>query len=138
MTPKKVDVRSVPRDEFRGRWKNAQERLAAMERELAAGLWDPGLVLAIQAAIAAADALTIFTRGERSAAGRHFDAITVLERVTDVPGIGEARKHLARLLDRKSAIEYSGEGIKKDEAEALAEQARRFVRFVGKALPVGP
>lgn len=137
MTPRRGDVRIVPRDEFRGRWKNAQERLAAMERELAVGLLDPALVLAVQAAIAAADALAIFTRGERSAAGRHFDAVAVLERVTGVPGIEEARKHLARFLDRKSAIEYSGEALRRDEAEALAEQARRFVRFVGKHLPAG-
>lgn len=138
MAPKRISVRSVSRDEFRGRWKNAQERLAAMERELAGGLLDPALVLGVQAAIAAADALAIFTRGERSAAERHFDAIAVLERVTGVPGIAEARKHLARLLDRKSAIEYSGEALKKGEAESLAEHARRFVRFVGKNLPVGP
>lgn len=137
MTPKRVNVRSVPKDEFRGRWKNAQERLAAMERELAGDLLDPALVLAVQAAIATTDALAIYARGERSAAERHFDAIAVLERVTDVPGIGEARKHLARLLDRKSAIEYSGEAIRKDEAEGLAEHARRFVRFVGRILPVG-
>ncbi len=30
------------------------------------------------------------------------------------------------LLDRKSAIEYSGEAGKKDEAEGLAEHARRL------------
>ena len=138
MAPKRIRVRSVPRDEFRGRWRKAQERLAAMERELAADLWDPALVLAVQAAIAAVDALAIRNRGERSAADRHFDALSVLDRVTGVPGIGEARKRLARLLERKSVIEYSGEAIKRAEAEGLAEHARRFVHFVGKSLNVAP
>ena len=138
MTPGRIGVRSVPRDEFRGRWKNAQERLAAMERELAAGLLDPALVLAIQAAIAAADALAIHNRGERSASDRHYDALTVLARVTGVPGIEEARKHLARILEKKSAVEYPGEAIRKVEAEGLAEHARRFVRFVGRSLNVEP
>jgi hypothetical protein len=109
-----------------------------MERELAAGLLDPALVLAIQAAIAAADALAIHNRGERSASDRHYDALTVLARVTGVPGIEEARKHLARILEKKSAVEYPGEAIRKVEAEGLAEHARRFVRFVGRSLNVEP
>lgn len=106
-----------------------------MERELASDLLDPALVLAVQAAIAAADAFCIYHRGERSAADRHFDALTVLSRVAGVPGVDEARKHLARLLERKAAIEYSGGAPTKAEAEVLVEHARRFIDFVAQHLP---
>jgi len=137
MAARKIDTRNVPRDEFGGRWKNARERLAAMERELQAGLLDPALVLGVQAAIAAADAFCIHHLGERSAAERHFDALAVFARVDGVPGLEEARKHLARVLERKASIEYSGAAVRKADAEALAVHVRRFVDFVGRHLPRG-
>ena len=135
MTPKKIDTRNVPRDEYPSRWKNALDRRAAMERELAAGAHDPALVLAVQAAIAGADAFAIFHRGERSAADRHLDALSVFSRVTGVAGLEEARKHLSRLLTEKFAIEYSGDPPKPKEVESLIEHARRFLSWVERHLP---
>lgn len=135
MTPKRIDTRNVPRDEYHSRWKNALDRRAAMERELAAGAHDPALVLAIQAAIAGADAFTIFHRGERSAAGRHLDALSVFSRVTGVAGLEDARKHLSKLLTEKFAIEYSGDAPKPKEVESLIEHARRFLSWVERHLP---
>lgn len=135
MAAKRVDTRNVPREKYRSRLKNARDRLAAMERELAAAAHDPAALLAVQAAIAAADAFTIFHLGERSAAGRHLDALSVFGRVTGVAGLEEARKHLSRLLSEKLAIEYSGEILKPKEAESLAEHARRFLAWAEKHLP---
>lgn len=135
MAAKRIDTRNVPRNEFPGRLKNARDRLAAMERELAAEAYDPALVLAVQAAIAASDAFTIFHLGERSAAGRHLDALSVFARVTGVPGFEDARKHLSRLLQEKFSIEYSGEALKPKEVESLVEHARRFLAWVVKHLP---
>jgi len=135
MAAKKIDTRNVPRDEYHSRLKNARDRLAAMERELVARAHDPALVLAIQAAIAASDAFTIYHLGERSAAGRHLDALSVFGRVSGVAGLEEARKHLSRLLQEKFAIEYSGDEIPPKEVESLAEHARRFVGWVVSRLP---
>ncbi len=106
-----------------------------MERELAAGAFDPALVLAVQAAVAACDAFTIFHRGERAASERHLDALEVLSHVTDVKGLAEAKRHLARILREKNNVEYSGAAPKRKDAEALAVHARRFVDFVAKHLP---
>ena len=135
MAAKKIATRNVPRDEYSSRLKNALDRRAAMERELAAGAHDPALVLAVQAAIAASDAFTIFHLGERSAADRHLDALSVFSRVTEVAGVEEARKHLSRLLTKKFAIEYSGDTPKPREVESLVEHARRFLSWVEKHLP---
>lgn len=135
MTPKKIATRNVPRDEYPLRLKNALDRRAAMERELAAGAHDPALVLAVQAAIAGSDAFTIFHLGERSAADRHLDALSVFSRVTGVPGLEDARKHLSRLLSEKFAIEYSGDTPRPKEVESLVEHARRFLAWVEKHLP---
>jgi HEPN domain-containing protein len=135
MSARKIDVRNVPRDEYHGRWKNARDRLAAMERELGEGLIDPALVLGVQAATAAADAICIFQLGERSAAKQHFDAFEVFTRITGIKGAEDARKHLARILEKKALIEYSGEPARKSDAEALAEHVRRFMDFVRRHLP---
>jgi HEPN domain-containing protein len=135
MTPKKIATRNVPRDEYHSRLKNALDRRAAMERELAARAYDPALVLAVQAAIAGSDAVTIFHLGERSAADRHLDALSVFSRVSGVDGLEEARKHLSRLISEKFAIEYSGDAPKPREVESLIEHARRFLGWVEKHLP---
>src|SRR5437016_7185346 len=81
MAPKKIPSRDVPWDDYGSRLRNAIERLAAMEEILAGGHQDPALVLAVQAVIAACDAMTIYHLGERSAAGNHQDAISVFSRI---------------------------------------------------------
>src|SRR5437588_12081304 len=108
MAAKKIATRNVPRDEYSSRLKNALDRRAAMERELAARAHDPALVLAVQAAIAASDAFTIFHLGERSAAGRHLDALSVFARVSGAAGPAEAPKHVSGLLPEKLATADSG------------------------------
>lgn len=84
MAAKKIDRRTVSKSEYAGRLRNALDRRAAMEQELAAEAYDPALVLAVQSAIAACDAFTIYHRGERSASDRHQDAIEVLTHIADV------------------------------------------------------
>ena len=135
MSPKQVPARRVPREDHVRRWGQALDRLAAMERELAVGAADPALILAVQAVIAASDALTTFHRGERSSAQGHRDVLELLSRVGELPGLPAARTHLAHVLRKKSDIEYSGRSLPPREVVALAEHARRFVAFVGKHLP---
>lgn len=135
MSPKRIPTKQVSRDEYGSRWRTALDRKAAMERELAAGAVDPALLLAVQGAIAAADALTIYHRGERAAADRHEDALPVLVRLDSLPGIREASAHLAKLLRVKSELEYTGRYPRPKEAEEILEHARRFFAYVEKHLP---
>lgn len=135
MSPKRIPAKPVSRDEYAHRWRKALDRRAAMEREIAAGASDPALLLAVQGAIAAADALTIYHRGERAAADRHEDALAVLNRLRDLPELPQAIAHLAKLLRVKGQVEYTGRSPKSDEVAALLEHARRFFDFVEKHLP---
>jgi hypothetical protein len=135
MAPKKIPTREVPRNEYGGRLKNALERLAVMEEVLAGGHEDPALVLAVQAVIAASDALAIYHLGERSAAGDHQDAISVFSRLPSLPQIDQARTHLSRVLDHKSEVEYSGRALRKKDVESIVDHARRFVAYARKRLP---
>ncbi len=112
------------------------DRRAGMEREHAAGASDPALVLAVQGVIAAADALTIYHRGERAAAGRHEDALEVFNRLSGVfPGVREASVHLARLLRAKGEVEYAGRYPSPQDVAALLDHARKFFDFVESRLP---
>jgi hypothetical protein len=106
-----------------------------MERESSAGGIDPALILAVQGAIAACDALTIFHRGERAASERHEDALEVFNRLTQLPGLKEAAGHFARLLRVKGEIEYTGRYQKPQDASAILDHARKFFGFVEKHLP---
>jgi hypothetical protein len=55
--------------------------------------------------------------GERSAADRHLDALSVFAGVTGIRGPGEPRKHFSRLLTEKFSIEYSGKALKTRDVE---------------------
>jgi hypothetical protein len=105
-----------------------------MEREEAAGAFDPAPVLAVQGVIAAADALSILHRGVRAASDRHEDALAVLSRLP-IPGIDDAVGHLARLLREKGELEYGVRTPKPAEIAALLQHARRFFDFAGRHLP---
>jgi len=134
MAARRVEVQRVPRDESAARWRKAVERLESMNLLMEAGSLDAALVEAIHASIAAADAFTIHHLGKQCASERHEDAARLVERVTTVQGSAEAARHLARLLDKKGTIEYSGRYPRPDEAEGFCEHARRFVEFVRKNL----
>ena len=135
MAPRKIPTRDVPPGDYGGRLKKAIERLTAMEKVLAEGHQDPALVLAVQAVIAASDALTVYHLGERSAAGRHQDAFSVFSRLRELPGIDSARTQLHRVLDYKSEIEYSDKVLRPKELESVVEHAWRFVDYARKNLP---
>ena len=134
MAARRIDVREVPGDESPARWRKAAERLKAMERSLEAGDLDAALLDGVHAVIAAADALTIRHLGVVCASERHEDAAFVVEQVRVAPGLGEAARHLKRLLKSKGAIEYSSRYPRPEEARSLCEHARRFVEFVEKNL----
>lgn len=137
MSPKRIPTRVVPQEEFADRWRKALDRRAGMERELAAGANDPALLLAVQGAIAAADALSIFHRGERATSERHEDALEILGRLQHLPGIREAAAHFGKLLRVKGQVEYTGRYAKPAETAALIEHARRFFDFAERHLPAG-
>ncbi len=130
---KRIKTVAVEKSDHRSRWDNARQRIAAMELALAAKLFDPAALLAVQGVIAANDALTIALLGERCASERHQDALALFDQ-SGARGFKEGRSHLSRLLDRNYRIEYSGRPVRQEDAEQLSEHARRFLEFVEKNL----
>jgi len=131
---KKTTTKKVPREAYAPRLRQAQERIDVATLLVSdPESQDPALVLAVQAAIAAADALTIYFRGERSSSESHGDAAQVLNRL-ELPGIEAARKNLVRLLGQKTKIEYSGRRLSARDAARLVERARDLVAFAQSSI----
>lgn len=135
---RKTPTKNVPRDAHAGRLQKARGRLESATLIFEDDV-DSALVLVVQAAIAAADALTIYHLGERSSATRHEDALNVLARLSNqVPELPKASKHLARLLGFKSEAEYGFKTPKTADVRAAIEAARSFIEFVEKNLAQAP
>lgn len=132
---KTIKTVAVASTEFGDRWRNACDRLEAMEQLLKSKLHDPAAVLAVQAVIAANDAFTIRLLGVRCASERHLDALELLNGIRDVRGLDEGRSHFRRVLDRKYKVEYSGKPMREADAVLMATHARRFCEFVIRHLP---
>lgn len=88
-------------------------------------------VLAIHAAIAFADAVTIRIREAKSASGDHTEAVDVLQdslgRLTDSDRV--ALKDLRFILQRKNDASYTANLVSTQEAEAIVAKLRSFARW---------
>lgn len=112
----------------------AEQFLRTMEKAAEAGDWDAVGLNAVHSVISAADALTAFRAGFRSAEQDHKMLADVLE---DVVGEGASKsvRHLKTVLAKKNAIEYEQRSLTPKEAADIAEQARRFVSWARENLP---
>lgn len=132
----------VPRDRTRSATKSdsklylakSQEFLATMESALAEEHWDGAGLAAIHSGISAGDAVLAYHGGIRSAGQDHRVAVDLLLRVLG-PASAEPAKHLKRLVDKKSLVEYEQRRLTQVEAIDLAKHARRFVQWAETQLP---
>lgn len=127
MTParrKTVDVEPGRAGEY---WKRAEQNRDGMQSELTAKRWDAAALLAIHAAISAADAICIRREGVRNA-GEHGDAVDLLRRtVAEADGLKENVTRLDRLLARKSDTEYGDRLVTEARARDIAKNVERFL-----------
>lgn len=132
--PKKLTTKKVSQEGYRTRLEHAQGRIeAATVLVTTTGSEDSASVLAVQAAIAAADALTIYFAKERCASQRHEDAVQVLKRLK-LDGIAGVCTNLGRILSQKSSIEYGMTRVKPEDAMKLVERARKVVEYASQKI----
>jgi hypothetical protein len=112
----------------------AAQFLRTMEKAIEASDWDAAGLNAVHSVISAADAVTAFRAGFRSAEQDHKMLADVLE---DIVGEGASRsvRHLKAVLAKKNAIEYEQRRLTMKEAADVAEHARRFVSWARERLP---
>lgn len=132
--PKKVTTKAVSKEGYRTRLEQAQGRIEnATLLATSTDSQDSAAVLAVQGAIAAADALTTYFLEERCSSQRHEDAVQVLKRLK-LDGIQAAGTNLARILSQKSTIEYGMTQVKSQDAKKLVERARKFVEYASQRI----
>ena len=116
--------------------KRAEECLVSMQRDFGEGRWGSCVILAIHAAISAADALCVHELGKRSTSESHRDAITLFQSIdANDEEIRKAVIRLAELLKIKTDAEYGERPQSRSDAERAKLNAERLVSFVKKRLP---
>jgi hypothetical protein len=96
-------------------------------------------IIAIHAAIAYTDALTIAYRGIRSQDGDHTRAADVLAHA-----LGQRREHerqvvrLRQIVQEKSNVSYSGHYYTLEEGKHLVQETTEFIRWAEDMLALRP
>jgi len=112
----------------------AQQFLRTMEKALEAGDWGAVGLNAVHSVISAADAVTAFRAGLRSAEQDHKMLADMLEDIVG-EGVSKSLRHLRAVLSKRNAIEYEQRRLTPKEATDVAEHARRFVSWAREMLP---
>lgn len=115
--------------------RNCQELEAISETRYGNGL----AIIAIHAAIAYTDALTIAYRGIKSQDGDHSRAADVLAHA-----LGQKREHAAqvsrlrRILQAKSDASYSGQYYTLEDGKRIVRETTEFIRWAEDMLATTP
>jgi uncharacterized protein (UPF0332 family) len=128
-------IRSVDRSQAAAYMNRADECLASMQRDYADRRWDSCVILAIHAAISAADALCVHILGKRNASESHRDSIILFQSIN--PNDIELRKasmRLGDLLKIKTDAEYGERSQNQKDAELAKMNSERLVAFVRKRM----
>jgi uncharacterized protein (UPF0332 family) len=128
-------IRSVDRSQAADYVKRSEECLTSMQRDFNEKKWDSCVILAIHAAISAADALCVNALGKRSASENHRDSIILFQSIN--PNDIELRKasmRLGDLLKIKTDAEYGERSQSQKDAELAKLNAERLVSFVRKRI----
>ncbi len=113
----------------------AEQHLGLARQALTRERWDSAVLLAIHAAINAADAVCVKRAGMRSTGEPHAEAIRLLTQL--FPKDEAARKagsQLSALIDKKNTVEYDARRCTLGEATTAVDRADRLVRWAQGAV----
>jgi hypothetical protein len=117
----------------------ALHRTAMDLKALGARKYGNGLaIVAIHAAIAYTDALTIAYRGIRSTDGDHRRAVDVLQHALGHRADPEQVRRLRGILDAKTHASYSGTYYTLDDAESILRDTDLYVTWAEELLARRP
>ncbi|MDO8847078.1 MAG: hypothetical protein Q7W51_01640 [Coriobacteriia bacterium] len=134
MVPQSDRTRPSTKADARQYLAKADEFLAAMESQLAAQQWDAAGLAAIHSGISTADAVLSYRGGVRSAGQDHRASAELLVQVLG-SNAEDGSKHLRRLIQKKTLVEYEQRRLTQAEATDLAEHARRLLKWAQTQVP---
>lgn len=112
----------------------AQEFYEMMGIGFTQGKYDAAASAGIHCSILAADACLIFSRGYKCSSSRHLDLVPLVEQLPFQDAVGAAR-HLGRILDVKSLVEYTGDSYTEGESRQIVQHVERFFAWTKMMLP---
>jgi len=127
--------KAVDRAEFASYVQVADGFRQAAETAEAFEYWNAAGLLIVHAAIAYADALNIRTAGVKSQGEDHHESIALLrENTAASEAQRNALEHLAKILDHKNAVAYSGAIYTARDTAVLRRHLDRFRRWAVSVL----
>jgi hypothetical protein len=135
MTPRISRRTSVSRTKYHDFAKVADNFYLGGELAKEFEYWNAAGVLIIHAAIAYTDAITIKVGSVKSQGEDHMAAVDLLREVVALDERGQrSANHLARMIEQKNVISYSGEVYARADIEKLWKQLERYKEWASAIL----
>lgn len=91
--------------------------------------WNSAVSLAIHSGICAADALCVFSIGERSSGEGHEELLKLIKSIT-MKDFNIKTRQLSNLISLKNSAEYSENLMQENDALSSKQNAERFLSYV--------
>lgn len=130
MTPRMMKRISVHRGRYHDYAKVADNFYLGANLAKEFEYWNAAGVLIIHSAIAYTDAITIKIGGVKSQGEDHMAVIDLVKKVVVLDEDGQkALNHLARMIEQKNLVSYSGEVYEQSDIEKLWKQLERYKKW---------
>ncbi len=131
-----VSTRPVNSELFRNYIQKAEECLESAKDASQKSHWNATVINAIHSGICAADALTVFFKGERCSGERHTEVLTLLKDIDalQTADFSKRKNQFNLLLDLKNRAEYEEYLMSASDAESTLKAAERFLAWVKQAV----
>ena len=132
MTPKGSRTKEVAKSLYSNFLRRAKECSHAARHSFDNQEWTAA---AINATIAACDAMCVYFLGKRSAGENHNEAVRLFKTISNKEEISVNANRIARIIRTKNIAEYEERLIFKSEAERILKDSQRLLDFILKKLP---
>lgn len=124
-----MKTRRVEKHFYLNYLKKAEDFLKGCKNEIENKNWNSAVSLAIHSGICAADALCVFSLGERSAGEGHEEFTQLINKI-NIKDINVKIKQLSSLISVKNSAEYSENLMNEKDALSAEQNAERVLSWV--------
>lgn len=132
--PKKISAKNIPKENYTQFKAKAQEFFETMSLNFIHGKYTAAASAGIHCAVLAADACLIYCCGIKCSSDRHLDIVPLIEGLL-LKDAKRAASHLAKILEVKSLVEYTGDRYTIEESQQILTRVERFFGWTKSVLP---
>jgi len=135
MKADRIPAKKVSKNGYVNYWKKARECEAVMLESILRNNWNAAALNALHAAMLANDSLLIHFHGVKSTSRKHDDAVRLLTSLMKSDEANRNARHLRKLINEKSTVEYTGKLLSPVRSRELCKHAQRFIAWADSLLP---